>query len=111
MLVQKKDGTWQLSIDYKSLKKITIQNRYPIPQFDDLLDQLKGAKFFSIIDLKLGYHLVPIKQTDVWKISLKSKEGLFKWLVIPFGLTNAPTTLMRLMDDILQAKFIWFESQ
>jgi hypothetical protein len=101
-LVQKKYGVWRLYIDYKSLKKITVQNQYLIPQIDDLLDQLKGAKFFSKIDLKLGYHQVPIKQTDVWKNALKSQEGLFKWLVMPFGLTNAPTTFMRLMDDILR---------
>ena len=65
MLVQKKDGTWQLCIDYRFLNKVTVQNRYPIPQIDDLLDQLKGAKFFRKIDLKSGYHQVLIEQTNV----------------------------------------------
>jgi hypothetical protein len=101
MLVQKKDGTWRLCIDYQELKKITVQNRYPIPWIDDLLDQLKGVKYFSKIELKSGYHQVPIEPSDVWKIAFKSKEGLFEWLVMPFRLTNALATFMRLMDDIL----------
>jgi hypothetical protein len=100
-LVQKKDGTWRLSIDYQALNKITVRNWYLIPRIDDLLDQLTRAKYFSKIYLKSGYHQVPIEQTDVWKTTFKSKEDLFEWLVMPFGLTNAPTTFMRLMDDIL----------
>ena len=78
MLVQKKDGTWRLCIDYWVLNKITVQNRYPIPWINDLLDQIKVEKYFSNIDLKSGYHKVPIELTNVWKTAFKSKEGLFK---------------------------------
>ena len=101
VLVQKKDGTWKLYTDYRALNKITVRNQYPIPRIDDLLDQLKGAKYFSKIDLKSGYHQVPIEQTNIWKTTFKSQEGLFKWLVMPFSLTNTPTTFMRMMDDIV----------
>ena len=102
VLVQKKDRTWRLCMDYQALNNITVRNRYPIPRIDDLLDQLKGTKYFSKIDLKSGYHQVPIEPSDFWKTSFKAKEGLFVWLFMPFRLTNAPATFMRMMDDILQ---------
>ena len=86
MLVQKKDGTWRLCIEDRALNKITVQNRYPIRRIDDLLDQLKGEKYFSKINLKFGYHQVPIEPTNVWKTAFKAKEGLFEWLAMPFGL-------------------------
>eukprot|EP00253_Pinus_taeda_P021252 PITA_21252 len=76
--------------------------RYPISRIDDLLNQLKGAKYFSKIDLKSRYHQVPIQPSDIWKTVFKAKECLFEWLVMPFRLTNAPATFMRLMDDILR---------
>ena len=101
VLVQKKDETWRLYIDYRALNKITVRNRYPIPRIDDLLDQLKGEKFFGKIDLKFGYHQIPIEPTDVWKTTFKSKEGPFEWMFMPFGLTNSLATFMRMMDDIL----------
>ena len=102
ILGQKKDGTWRLCIDYRALKKITVRNRNPIPRIDDLLDQIKGENFFRNINLKYVYHQVPIEPTNVWNTTFKSKEGLYEWLVMHFGLTNVPTTFMRLMHNVFR---------
>jgi hypothetical protein len=76
-------------------------NGYPIPRIDDVLNQLKGGNYFSNIYLNSGYHQIPIEQNDVWKITFKSKEDIFEWMVITFGSTNALYSFMRFMDDIL----------
>ena len=102
VLLQKKDGTWRLCIDYRVLKEINVYNRYPIPQIDDLQDQLKGIKCFRNIELNFRYDQVPIKPSDVWNTAFEAKEFLFEWLGMPFGLMNYPATFIRLMDDILQ---------
>ena len=90
-----------MCIDYRDLNKILVKSRYPLLQIDGLIENLKGAKFFTKLDLKSGYHHIPINSTDVWKIDFKTKEGLFEWLVIPFSLTSTPATFMRYMDDLL----------
>jgi hypothetical protein len=92
----------RLCVDYRGINKITIANRYPLPLMLELQDRVRGAKFFTKMDLKNGYHLIRIKEGDEWKMAFRCQYGLYEFLVMPFGLTNVPATFQDMMNHIFR---------
>jgi hypothetical protein len=100
LFVKKKDGSMRLCVDYRALNEVTVKNKYPLPRINDLFDQLKGAKYFSKIDLRSGYYQLRIRHEDVPKTAFMTRYGQHEFTVMPFGLTNAPAYFMNLMNKV-----------
>ena len=102
LFVKKKDKTLRLCIDYRQLNRVTIKIWYPLSRIDDLFDQLKGARVYSNIDLRTGYHQLRVRETDIPKTVFRTRYGHFEFTVMPFGLTNAAVAFMNLMHRVFQ---------
>ncbi|GJX54975.1 putative reverse transcriptase domain-containing protein [Tanacetum coccineum] len=100
LFIKKKDGSFHMCIDYKDLKKLIVKNRYPFSRIDDLFDQLQGARYFSKINLRSGYHQLRVHEDDILKTAFRMRYVHFEFTVMPFGLTNAPTVFMDLMNRV-----------
>jgi hypothetical protein len=99
LFVKKKDKTLYLCVDYRPLNAVTIKNKYPLPCIDILFDQLAGSRVFSKIDLHSGYHQIKIHAKDIPKTAFSTRYGMYEYLVMSFGLTNALAHFMYLMNS------------
>jgi hypothetical protein len=100
LFVKKKDQSLRLCVDYQPLNAITIKNKYPLPRIDNLFDQLAGVRVCSNVNLRSGYHQIKIHPEDVPKTAFSTRYGLYEYLVMSFGLTNAPAHFMYLMNSV-----------
>jgi hypothetical protein len=104
LFVQKKDGSQGMCVDYRTLNDVTVKNKYPLPCIEDLFDQMRGARVFSKVDLRSGYHQMKIRPSDIPKTACSTRYGLYEFTVRSCGLTNAPAYFMDRKNNVFM---IW----
>jgi hypothetical protein len=107
LFVQKKDGSQGMCVDYRTLNDVAVKNKYPLPRIEDLFNRMSGARVFSKIDLRPGYHQMKIRPSDIPKTDFSTRYGLYGFTVLSFGLTNAPAYFMDLKKKV---SMIWTDS-
>ena len=101
-VAKRPDKSLRLYIEYRKLNAVTIKNKYPLHRIDELFDQLRGSRFFSKIDLRSGYHQLKVREDDIPKTAFRTRYGHFEFLVMHFGLTNAPAAFMDMMNQVFR---------
>jgi len=102
VFVKKKDSSLRLCVDCRVLNDITVKDRQPLPRIEEILNQIRGCRYFTRLDLWACFNQIRIKEGDEWKTAFRTRYGLFEFLVMPFGLTNAPATAQRFVNDTLR---------